>query len=88
MQVLPADLKKLAIERLEAVKLKVPNFKHVKENPILLGITLTQINGVINYINATDQSDKWQDCIAFNKKLDATRNQSFVQVTPEFEPYV
>ena len=88
VQVLPPNLKELAIERLEAVKLKVPDFKYVKENPILLGITLTQINGVINYINATDQSDKWQDCVAFNNKLDATRNQSFIQVTPEFEQYV
>jgi MoaA/NifB/PqqE/SkfB family radical SAM enzyme len=88
IQVLPPDLKKIAIERLEAVKLKIPNFKYVKENPILLGITLTQINGVINFINATDQSDKWQDCVAFNGKLDATRNQSFIDVTPEFEPYV
>ena len=88
VQVLPSNLKEIAIERLEAVKLKVPNFKYVKENPILLGITLTQINGVINYINATDQSDKWQDCIAFNSKLDATRNQSFIQVTPEFTQYV
>ena len=88
VQVLPPDLKKIAIERLEAVKLKVPNFKYVKENPILLDITFTQINGVINFINATDQSDKWQDCVAFNSKLDTTRNQSFVQTTPEFRPYV
>lgn len=88
VQVLPSSLKKLAIERLEAVKLKVPNFKYVKENPILLGITLTQINGVINFINSTDQSDKWQSCVSFNSKLDATRNQSFIDVTPEFKPYV
>ena len=88
VQVLPADLKKIAIERLEAVKLKVPDFKYVKENPILLGITLTQLNGVINFINATDQSDKWQDCVEFNRKLDVTRNQSFLNVTPEFKPYV
>ena len=87
IQVLPLDLKKIAIERLEAVKLKVPNFKYVKENPILLGITITQINGVINFINATDQSDKWPDCIEFNRKLDVTRNQSFFDVTTEFKPY-
>ena len=87
VQVLPADLKKIAIEKLEAVKLKVPDFKYVKENPILLGITLTQLNGVINFINATDQSDKWQDCVEFNRRLDVTRNQSFFDVTPEFKPY-
>jgi MoaA/NifB/PqqE/SkfB family radical SAM enzyme len=88
VQVLPSDLKKTAIERLEAVKLKVPDFKYVKENPILLGITLTQINGVINFINATDQSDKWKECVEFNRRLDVTRNQSFTDTTPEFKPYV
>lgn len=87
-QVLPAELKQLAITRLEAVKLGVPYYKYVKENPILLGITLTQINGVINYLNAVDQSDKWTDCVEFNRKLDVTRNQSFTDVTPEFKLYV
>jgi hypothetical protein len=51
-QVLPKPLKALAIMRLEDVKKRVPEFKYVKENPILLNITLEQINGVINYINA------------------------------------
>ena len=88
VQVLPATLKELAIKRLEAVKERVPNFKYVKENPILLGITLKQIEGVINYINANDQKDKWPDCIEFNKRLDKTREQSFTDVTPEFKPYV
>lgn len=87
-QVLPAPLKALAIMRLEAVKERVPSFKYVKENPILLGITLKQIDGVINYINATDQNDKWLDCLEFNRRLDQTRSQSFTDVTPEFKDYV
>lgn len=87
-QVLPAPLKALAIMRLEDIKKRVPDFKYVKENPILLNITLEQINGVINYINAVDQNDKWEDCIEFNQKLDKTRNQSFTEVTPEFKDYV
>ena len=86
-QVLPKPLKALAIMRLEAVKLRVPEFKHVKANPILLDITLEQINGVINYINAVDQNDKWEDCVEFNRRLDATRDQSFIDVTPEFKDY-
>ena len=86
-QVLPFDLKDLAIKRLQMAKLQVPNYKHVKENPILLGITLKQIDGVINYLNAVDQSDKWQECIEFNQALDATRDQSFFDVTPEFKQY-
>jgi MoaA/NifB/PqqE/SkfB family radical SAM enzyme len=87
-QVLPNELKALAIVKLKAVKELVPNFKYVKENPILLGITLGQIDGVINYLSAKDQSDKWNDCLEFNRRLDVTRNQSFFDVTPEFKPYV
>jgi sulfatase maturation enzyme AslB (radical SAM superfamily) len=87
-QVLPKPLKALAIMRLEEIKNRVPDFKYVKENPILLNITLEQINGVINYINAVDQNNKWEDCVAFNQKLDRTRNQSFTDVTPEFKDYV
>lgn len=86
-QVLPPELKSLAIAKLKAVRKLVPEFKHVKANPILLGITLRQIDGVINYLNAKDQSDKWAECIEFNRKLDATRGQSFFNVTPEFVGY-
>ena len=87
-QVLPKYLKILAIQRLEDVKLRVPEFKYVKENPILLNLTLGQIDGIINYLNAIDQSDKWEECVEFNRRLDETRNQSFTQVTPEFKRYV
>jgi MoaA/NifB/PqqE/SkfB family radical SAM enzyme len=87
-QVLPNELKVLAITKLRAIRELVPEFKYVKANPILLGITLGQIDGVINYLQANDQSDKWQECIEFNSKLDATRNQNFFDVTPEFKDYV
>jgi MoaA/NifB/PqqE/SkfB family radical SAM enzyme len=87
-QVLPDDLKVLAVTKLKAVRELVPGFKYVKENPILLGITLGQIDGVINYILSKDQNNLWHDCIEFNRKLDATRNQSFFDVTPEFKLYV
>jgi len=86
-QVLPGHLKELAIKRLEIVKERVPEFKYVRENPILLKITLEQINGVINYLKAVDQNEKWQDCVEFNIKLDKTRNQNFFEVTPEFNLY-
>ena len=88
VQVLPKYLKILAVQRLNAVKDHVPKFRHVRENPILLDLTLKQIDGIINYINATDQSDKWEDCIEFNRRLDKTRDQSFEEVTPEFKRYV
>ena len=87
-QVLPNELKVLAVTKLKAVRELVPDFKYVKENPILLGITLGQIDGVINYILAKDQSNLWPDCVEFNRRLDTTRNQSFTDVTPEFKRYV
>jgi len=86
-QALPKELKLEAIRRLEAIKLDVPNFYYVKENPILLNITLGQIDGIINFIKANDQSNLWQDTIEYNKRLDASRSQSFLDTTPEFKPY-
>lgn len=86
-QVLPQPLRMLAVERLLNIQEKVKNFKLVKQHPRLLAYTLGQIQDNINYLTARDQSDKWQDCIAFNQALDSTRNQSFFDVTPEFKPY-
>jgi MoaA/NifB/PqqE/SkfB family radical SAM enzyme len=87
-QVLPLELKNLALQRLEAIKPRIKDFKLVKKYPQLLNYTLGQIQDNINYINARDQSDKWKDCIEFNKRLDKTRNQKFEEVTPEFKTYV
>ena len=89
IQTLPDELKLIAIERLQQVKNRMPEFKFVKENPILVDITNTQIDGVINYIQAKDKSDMWKDTIEFNRRLDKSRNQKpFEQVTPEFKKYV
>lgn len=87
-QVLPSDLRDLAIKRLQAVSLRVKDFKLVKERPELLAYTLGQIQDNINYLQARDQSDKWQDCVEFNRRLDKTRDQSFTDVTVEFKQYV
>lgn len=87
-QCLPFDLRDLAIKRLQSVRLQVHTFKYVIENPILLNLTYNQIDGIINFLNAKDESNKWPDTIEFNRRLDATRNQSFTDVTPEFKAYV
>lgn len=88
-QVLPIELKKLAINRLQEIKNKLPNFKHIKSNPILLGITNQQIDSVINYINSVDQSHLWKNSVEFNHRLDKTRNQKkFEIINPEFQLYV
>ena len=87
-QVLPQSLRKLAVTRLVNIQERIKDFKLVKQHPQLLNYTLDQIKDNINYLNAKDQSDKWQDCLEFNRRLDVTRNQSFLDVTPEFKQYV
>jgi MoaA/NifB/PqqE/SkfB family radical SAM enzyme len=88
-QVIPADLKKLAIEKLYNVQDRLHDFRLVQKHPMLYDLTKTQIRGVINYLDAKDQHHLWKDCIEFNKKLDASRFQGpFEEVTPEFKPYV
>ena len=86
-QVLPSKLRALAIQRLQEVSYRVKDFKLCKDNPKLLAYTLGQIQDNINYLQARDQSDKWEECVAFNKALDTTRGQSFFDVTPEFKSY-
>jgi len=87
IQVLPEALKEQATINLNFAKLYIQDYKLVKEHPMLLDLTLKQIDGIINFMWAKDQSDKWKDCIDFNTKLDATRGQSFTDVTPEFKDY-
>ena len=89
IQTLPVELKELAKQRLTTVKARVAEFKHVKENPILLGITEKQIEGIINFLDAKDESHQWADTIEFNRRLDASRDsRKFIEVTPEFAAYV
>jgi len=88
-QVLPKELKQLAIQKLEALSLRVKDFKLVKEHPQLLEYTLGQIKDNINYLQARDQHDKWNDCVEFNHRLDKSRDTwKFEDITPEFKSYV
>jgi len=86
-QVIPNELKLLAVIKLKAVRELVPTFKLVKENPMLEALTYKQIDGIINFILAKDNTHLWNDCIEYNRRLDGTREQSFFDVTPEFKPY-
>lgn len=88
-QVIPPELKTIAIERLEAIKPKVKDFKLVKEWPLIHDITQGQIQDNINYLNARDQSNLWNDSIEFNRRLSKSRNQKYLEdIVPEFKPYV
>ena len=87
-QVLPQELKDLAIKRLQEISLRIHTFANVQKYPILEKITQQQIQDNINYLQAKDQHNLWQDFLDFNYNLDATRNQSLLSVVPEFKPYV
>jgi hypothetical protein len=86
-QVLPQELKELAIQRLQEVSLRVHTFANVQKHPILEKITQQQIQDNINYLQAKDQHNLWQDFLEFNYNLDATRNQSLLDTVPEFKQY-
>ena len=86
-QVIPNELKSLAVVKLKAVRELVPTFKLVKEHPMLEALTYKQIDGIINFILAKDNTHLWDDCIEYNRRLDVTRDQSFFDTTPEFKPY-
>jgi sulfatase maturation enzyme AslB (radical SAM superfamily) len=87
-QVLPLDLKKVAIERLEAVDRTLWAFDIIQKYPLLEKITRQQIHDNINYLRAKDQHHLWNDFLEFNQKLDLTRNQNLFDVVPEFKNYV
>lgn len=88
-QVLPKALKDQVIAKLEAMKPKIKDYDIVKENPVLEKITQQQIQDNINFLQATDLNQYWQDCVDFNRRLDLTRTQGpFEKINPEFEPYV
>jgi sulfatase maturation enzyme AslB (radical SAM superfamily) len=87
-QVLPQELKQIAIERLEAVEQRLFTFSSIQENDLLNRITQQQIKDNINYLRAKDQSHLWKDFLDFNRRLDSTRNQNLLNAVPEFKPYV
>jgi sulfatase maturation enzyme AslB (radical SAM superfamily) len=87
-QVLPQELKTIAIDRLLDVRDRLDTFENIIKHPILKKITQQQIQDNINYLNAKDESHKWQEFLEFNRRLDTTRNQSLLDAVPEFKSYV
>ena len=88
IQVMPEPLKKIAAERLQDVRDKVPGFKLVMQHPMLKELTINQINGMIRFLYSDHKPELWADCIEFNRRLDATRKQNLFEVVPEFKDHV
>ena len=88
-QVLPEKLKQAVVVKLEAMKDKVKDYPIIQKHPVLEKITLRQIQDNINFLQAKDLHQYWDDCVDFNRKLDETRNQGpFEKINPEFANYV
>jgi len=87
-QVLPLALKAEAIKRLQEISTRIPSFDIVKKHPILENITQQQIQDNINYLNAKDESHRWQEFLDFNYALDNTRNQRLLDAVPDFKNYI
>jgi hypothetical protein len=88
-QVLPNELKALAITKLLTVKSQIDEWDAIKKNPLLGKVTHQQIKDNINYLQAKDQNNLWSDFVEFNRQLDASRGQGPLEmVVPEFKPYV
>jgi len=88
-QVLPQELKELAIQRLEEVSKRLWTFPNVTKYPILENVTQQQIKDNINYIKAKDQFHLWSDFVNFNRQLDLNRKQGPIEnIIPEFKNYV
>lgn len=87
-QVLPQELKNLAVERLHTVRAKLDQWPAIKANQLLQKVTHQQIKDNVNYLQAKDQFHLWPDFLQFNQRLDLSRNQSLFDAVPEFKPYV
>ena len=48
---------------------------------------IDKVEGVINYMNAEDWSNKLDKFFYYTKQLDKSRNQSLNDVLPEFKKY-
>ena len=88
-QVLPLELKEIAIKRLQAVALRVDQWEPVKKNPLIGKVTHQQIQDNVNYLQSNDQYTLWNDFINFNRNLDRSRDQGPLEaIIPEFKAYL
>jgi hypothetical protein len=88
-QCIPTPLKHKVIHQLQDLKTKVIDYPIMSTHKDLLPVTLQQINDNINFLQAKDLSDKWSQTVAFNHRLDTTRNQGpFEKVIPEYAQYI
>ena len=88
-QTVHPKLKTKVIHQLEMLKADVVGYPIMNMHKDLLPVTLRQIDDNINFLEARDLHSKWPQTVAFNHRLDTTRNQGpFEKVIPEYAPYI
>jgi len=75
-QCLPNKYKQKIVKELIEIKEDVKKYPIMNLSDRLLPITLRQIDDNINFLLATDLSDKWPQTLEFNRRLDKSRNQT------------
>jgi hypothetical protein len=81
-QILPQELKQLATE-------KYKNYLNTIEATNERNKRIHRFtNQNMNFLNAKDESQHFEQFLRYTKTLDQSRNTSFVAVAPEFKNYV
>lgn len=66
------------------IRVLPPQLKKVVEKRLQPYLDIPRVQGIIDYMNAEDWSDKQQRFVEFTNKLDETRDQNILDVNPEF----
>lgn len=74
-QCMPTEYKYKVIEQLKELLTTVEHWSCMSMHPQLLPMTIQQIQDNINFLEAQDLSNKWNDTLAFNHRLDKSRSQ-------------
>jgi hypothetical protein len=84
IQVLPPEMKQLVREQYDNFKDWLINEDlpdHVRAGAMSI------LNNIVNYMMKQDKSHKWDWFCTYTKELDKLRNQSIVDVVPQYEQY-
>ena len=84
IKILPPEMKKLVREKYDAFKDWVISEK-LDSNIEAAAIQI--INNIVQFMMSEDRSEKWNWFIEYTKQLDKLRDQTIVDIVPEYESY-
>ena len=84
IKILPPEMKKLVREKYDAFKDWVIS---EKLDPDIEAAAIQIINNIVQFMMSEDRSEKWNWFIEYTKQLDKLRDQTIVDIVPEYESY-